>query len=53
MGIKLAIHFPIRKPRHKDTVQDWRQGRMNPRPGVWDELREIAKQRIAEIEAVL
>jgi len=34
---------------HKDTVQDWKQGRMNPRPGVWEDLREIAGNRLVEI----
>lgn len=30
---------------NKDTVQDWRQGRSEPKPGVWFDLKEIVEQR--------
>ena len=38
---------------HKDTVQDWRQNRYSPRPGVIEDLRQIAKARLAKIKALL
>lgn len=36
-----------------DTVQDWRQGRYSPRPGVWADLREIAQRRSNAVTAAL
>lgn len=44
---------------HRDTVQDWRQGRFQPRPGVYAQLRMVAAERyvslgdlLAELEAL-
>lgn len=31
---------------HKDTVQDWRQERAEPRPGVFIDLSRIVDERI-------
>lgn len=36
-----------------DTVQDWRQGRYSPRPGIWADLRAIAQRRSDALLAVL
>lgn len=33
----------------KDSVQDWRQGRARPRPGVYADLLVIAQRRRDEI----
>jgi len=38
---------------HPDTVQDWRQGRMIPRQGVWTDLRRIGEQRRSTIADIL
>ena len=38
---------------HRDTVQDWRQGRYQPKSGVLDELRHLARWRIQELEKLL
>ncbi len=38
---------------HRDTVQDWRQGRRQPNPGVWRDLRRIAVDRQRDIAGVL
>ncbi len=38
---------------NRDTVQDWRQGRYSPRAEIIEELRGIAKARLAEIKALL
>lgn len=35
---------------HKDTVQDWRQGRSNPRPGVYVDLHRIVLERQADLD---
>lgn len=34
----------------KDTVQDWKNGRMNPRHGVYTDLLRIAVERQAELD---
>ncbi|MGN6549820.1 MAG: hypothetical protein ACTHJ3_08000 [Pararhizobium sp.] len=38
---------------HKQTVQDWRQGRMAPRPGVYIDLLRIATERQAELDDIV
>lgn len=45
MGRELGVH--------KDTVQDWRQGRSSPRPGVYVDLLRIAVERQAELDGVI
>ena len=37
----------------KDTVQDWRQGRYTPRPGVFVDLMRIASERASEIDQLI
>jgi hypothetical protein len=38
---------------HKHTVQDWRQGRMNPQPGGVGGIVRVALQRVTEIQRLL
>ena len=38
---------------HKDTVQDWRRGRYSPRPVVWNELLEIASNRVIDLNDIV
>ena len=38
---------------HKDSVQDWRQGRAQPRPGVYVDLLRIAVERQAELDSLI
>ena len=38
---------------HPDTVQDWRQRRSRPRPGVYLDLRRLALARQADLDAVI
>lgn len=38
---------------HKDTVQDWRQNRGKPRPGVYIDLLRIAVERQAELDDIV
>lgn len=34
---------------HKDTVQDWVQGRFQPRPGVYADLRKVLEAQRDEL----
>ena len=36
----------------KTSVQDWRQGRNAPRPGVWADLARIVEERLAGMAEV-
>lgn len=38
---------------HKDTVQDWRQGRQQPRRGVYADLLRLAVERQAELDSLV
>lgn len=38
---------------HKDTVQDWRQNRSKPRPGVYMDLLRVAVERQAELDEIV
>ena len=38
---------------HKDTVQDWRQGKAQPRPGVYIDLLRVALERAADLDGVI
>lgn len=38
---------------HKDTVQDWRQGRSNPRPGVCVDLLRLVVERREELDEIV
>lgn len=37
---------------HRDTVQDWRQGRSSPRPGVYGELARLVSARRSDLAAL-
>lgn len=38
---------------HKDTVQDWRQDRSRPRPGVYVDLMRIAVERQGALDDIV
>lgn len=38
---------------HRDTVQDWRQGKARPRQHIYGNLRQIAAERSEEISSVI
>lgn len=35
---------------HKDTMQDWKQGRTSPREGVYADLQQILNRRAVELD---
>ena len=38
---------------HRDTVQDWAQGRTQPRPGALADLRKVLEAQRGELESIL
>ncbi|MFG1378895.1 helix-turn-helix domain-containing protein [Xanthobacter autotrophicus] len=44
MGRRIGIH--------KDTIQDWLQGRTRPRPGVYVDLHRILTEMQMEIDLI-